>query len=89
MASLIRFLWSLLALFSTTTLALGAVRNRVLSDPVPLAVDVDDFLRIQDEVSKTPQGGAIMFVQALMQYANGDDECVTMCQHAVTNELDS
>ena len=56
------------------SLASFAVASRVVSDPVPLAKDLDEFRKIQSEVARTPQGGAIMFVTALLEYASGNDE---------------
>lgn len=50
--------------------------DRVSSDAVPLASSVSEFKDLQSEVAQTPQGGAVMFVQALMAYARGYDECV-------------
>lgn len=64
------------ALLGVCAVSRANTPDRVLSDLVPLASSVSEFKEMQAEMADTPQGGAVMFVQALMAYARGYDEYV-------------
>ena len=66
------FVIAVLALLSlSSVLGQKQTRDRSVSETVALAKDIDDFIDEQNDVATTPQGGALMFVQALIEYSKG------------------
>jgi hypothetical protein len=60
-----------LALSLSSVTGTKQTKDRSVSETVALAKDLEDFVDTQNDVATTPQGGALMFVQALIEYSKG------------------
>ena len=78
------FVIAVLALLSlSSVLGQKQTRDRSVSETVALAKDIDDFIDEQNDVATTPQGGALMFVQALIEYSKGTELGNEMMTNAI------
>jgi len=72
--NMLRGITILVTFLVLATFSCHAMNERYVSEPIPLAKTIEEFIDIQKEHATTPQGGAAMFIQALIQYSSGSEE---------------